>query len=147
MVARVNEWGRRVDASLELISNTLSALRSEVEGTQAVLVVTVQEAKTALGAMHEGFRMALDAHGAHQRSAVEAIVTGASAKFSELERRLAEEKAQIEQWALGEGARTASQISGAVSLLGITPPGTPPQSPRVRPATSPATATPAVADW
>ena len=62
LVDSLNDWCRRVDASLGLMSGAFSDLRTEVAGTQTVLVATIQEAKIALGAMHEGFRTALDAH-------------------------------------------------------------------------------------
>ena len=144
----MNEWGRRVDASLGLLSGAISDLRGEVVGTQVVLANTIQEAKVALGVMHEGFRQALDASGTSQRSAVEALINHARVKFLELEAKLevlnasAQQKmALTEQWALGEGARTASQIAGAAGLR--VPPGahlgtsaasgSPPASPRLDP--------------
>ena len=43
-VARLNEWGARVDASLHMTSNAFSVLRDEVLGTQAVLGTTIREA-------------------------------------------------------------------------------------------------------
>ena len=62
-VANLNDWGRRVDASLGLMSGAFSGLRDEVVGTQVVLASTIQEAKAALNTMHEGFRRALDISG------------------------------------------------------------------------------------
>ena len=59
LVANMNEWGRRVDASLGLLMSSLSDLRGEVVGTQVVLATTIQDAKVALTVMHEGFRQAL----------------------------------------------------------------------------------------
>ena len=59
-VDAMNEWARRVDASLGLMSGAFSDMRAEIVNTQAVLVATVQDAKVALGAMHEGFRAALE---------------------------------------------------------------------------------------
>ena len=60
MVEALSEWSKRVDASLVLMSVAFSDLRTEVMGTQVALVATVQEAKVALGGMHEGFRAALE---------------------------------------------------------------------------------------
>ena len=37
LVASMNEWGRRVDASLGLLMGSFSDLRGEVVGTQVVL--------------------------------------------------------------------------------------------------------------
>ena len=146
LVASINEWGRRVDASLGLLMGSFSDLRGEVVGTQVVLANTIQEAKTALTVMHEGFRQALDTSSASQRFAVEALISHARAKFLELEAKLEvlntsaqQTMALTEQWALGEGARTASQIAGAAGLR--VPPGadlgtsaasgSPPASPRL----------------
>ena len=137
LVSGLNEWGRRVDASLGLLMNSFSDLRGEVLGTQAVLATTIQEAKVALNVMHDGFRQALDVNGAQQRSDVEALITHARMKFLELEAKLEalhagaqQTMAMTEQWALGEGARTASQIAGAAAQLDL---GTPPASPRPDP--------------
>ena len=74
LVSSLNEWGRRVDASLGLLMSSFSDLRGEVFGTQAVLATTIQEAKVALNVMHEGFRQALDVNGAQQRFDVEALI-------------------------------------------------------------------------
>ena len=71
LVANMNEWGRRVDASLGLLMGSFSDLRGEVVGTQVVLATTIQEAKVALTVMHGGFRQALDVSGTSQHSAVE----------------------------------------------------------------------------
>ena len=97
------------------------------------LVATVQEAKMALGAMHEGFRAALETHSATQRAISEALVVDARLKFDDLERKLSGVVSQTEQWALGEGARTAQQIAGSLG----TPEGTPQSSPRMQPAADP----------
>lgn len=133
-----------MDASLGLLMNSFSDLRGEVLGTQAVLVTTIQEAKTALNVMHDGFRQALDVNGAQQRSDVEALITHARVKFLELEAKLEalhagaqQTMAMTEQWALGEGARTATQIAGATSRALGTPEGSPLPSPRMQPATDP----------
>ena len=140
----LRRWGLQVDASLHLMSGAFSTLRDEVAGTQAVLVATVHDAKLTLGGLHEGFRSALEAQGLSQRNAVELVVTNARSKFTELEARLSETITQMEQWALGEGARTAQQIAGAASRLGGpsgsplgTPAGTPPATPRRSPAGDP----------
>ena len=116
-VDAMNEWSARVDASIGLMSGAFSDLRSEVMGTQVALMSTVQEAKVALGAMHEGFRAALETHSGTQRAITEALVVDARLKFEDLERKLSVSMTQIEQWALGEGARTAQQIAGATSQL------------------------------
>ena len=149
-VASLNDWGRRVDASLGLMSTAFSGLRDEVVGTQTALVSTIQDAKVALNTMHEGFRMALDASGATQRADIVALIAHARTKFQELELKLEtlsdtaqQTMALTEQWALGEGARTASQIAGAAGMAGMmgaplapptlggTPASTPPSSPRM----------------
>jgi hypothetical protein len=140
-VDAMNEWSARVDASIGLMSGAFSDLRSEVMGTQVALMSTVQEAKVALGAMHEGFRAALETHSGTQRAITEALVVDARLKFEDLERKLSVSMTQIEQWALGEGARTAQQIAGATSqmapsLLG-TPEGSPQNSPRMQPTADP----------
>ena len=144
LVDALNSWGRSVDASISLMSTAFSSLRDEVVGTQSALVGTIHEAKVTLGGMHEGFRMALEAQGAAQQVATEALVNDARAKFLALDAKLAETTAQMEQWALGEGARTAQQIAGAAVRLGGsplgTPAGTPPGSPRARRAEDPLTA-------
>ena len=144
LIEALNSWGRTVDASQGLMTTAFSTLRDEVVGTQSALLGTIQEAKVALGGMHEGFRMALETQGAGQRAATEALVSDARAKFLALETKLAETTAQLEQWALGEGARTAQQIAGAAVRLGGsplgTPAGTPPGSPRARRAEDPLTA-------
>ena len=44
LVTRMNEWGRRVDASLGLLMGSFSDLRGEVVSTQVVLATTIQEA-------------------------------------------------------------------------------------------------------
>ena len=85
LVTRMNEWGRRVDASLGLLMGSFSDLHGEVVSTQVVLATTIQEAKVALNVMHEGFRQALDVSGASQRTAVEELINHARAKFLELE--------------------------------------------------------------
>ena len=125
MVDALNEWSSRVDASLGLMSGAFSDLRAEVMGTQVALVTTVQEAKVALGAMHEGFRGALEAHSTTQRAITEALVVDARLKFEGLERKLSESMVQMEQWALGEGARTAQLIAEATSRLASPALGTP----------------------
>ena len=144
-VARLNEWGIRVDASLSMTSNAFSVLRDEVLGTQAVLGTTIREAKVALNLMHDGFKQALTVSAAEQRASVEALIVHARVKFIELEVKLdvlnasaAHAQSVTEQWALGEGARTATQIAGAAGLR--VPPGghlgssaasgSPPASPR-----------------
>lgn len=130
-VARLNEWGARVDASLHMTSNAFSVLRDEVLGTQAVLGTTIREAKVALDLMHDGFRQALTISAAEQRASVEALIVHARVKFLELEVKLdvlnasaAHAQSVTEQWALGEGARTATQIASA-SGLRIPPRGEP----------------------
>ena len=120
-------------------------------GTQTALVSTIQDAKVALNTMHEGFRMAFDASGATQRADIVALIAHARTKFQELELKLEtlsdtaqQTMALTEQWALGEGARTASQIAGAAGMMGVpltTPASTPPPSPRM-PAPVPAPADP-----
>jgi hypothetical protein len=144
-VARLNEWGARVDASLHMTSNAFSVLRDEVLGTQAVLGTTIREAKVALDLMHDGFRQALTISAAEQLASVEALIVHARVKFLELEVKLdvlnasaAHAQSVTEQWALGEGARTATQIASASGLR--IPPGgnlassaasgSPPASPR-----------------
>ena len=87
-VANLNDWGRRVDASLGLMSGAFSGLRDEVVGTQVVLATTIQEAKVALNTMHEGFRRALDISGATQRTDIESLINHARLKFLELENKL-----------------------------------------------------------
>jgi hypothetical protein len=136
-VDAMNEWARRVDASLGLMSGAFSDMRAEIVNTQAVLVATVQDAKVALGAMHEGFRAALETHGTTQRSLTEALVLDARVKFEDLDRKLAVGMSQMEQWALGEGARTAQLIAGASNHLIGTPEGSPQPSPRLPPAADP----------
>ncbi len=69
-MARLNEWGARVDASLHMTSNAFSVLRDELLGTQAVLGTTIREAKVALDLMHDGFRQALTISAAEQRPSV-----------------------------------------------------------------------------
>ena len=133
MVDALNGWSARVDASLGLMSGAFSDLRTEVVGTQGALVATVQEAKMALSAMHEGFRAALETQSATQRAISEALVVDARLKFDDLERKLSGVVSQTEQWALGEGARTAQQIAGSLG----TPEGTPQSSPRLQPAADP----------
>ena len=88
LVASMNDWGRRVDASLGLLSGAFSGLRDEVVGTQVVLATTIQEAKVALNVMHEGFRQALDVSGTTLCSAVEALINHARMKFLELEAKI-----------------------------------------------------------
>ena len=83
--ARLNEWGSRVDASMELMSGAFSGMREEVLGTQVVLATTIHEAKAALNVMHEGFRQALGISATEQRTSVEALITHARVKFTELE--------------------------------------------------------------
>jgi hypothetical protein len=154
MLDALNAWSSRVDASIGLMNVAFSDLRSEVVGTQTALVSTVQEAKVALGAMHEGFRAALDAHSNTQRAITEGLVIDARLKFEELERKteslvvharvkfdelelkLAESATQMEQWALGEGARTAQQIASMSPPPG-SPGGSPQPSPRMQPAADP----------
>ena len=87
-VAGINEWGRKVDASLGMMSSAFSSMREEVLGTQVVLGSTIQEAKVALDMMHEGFRQALGISAAEQRSSVEALISHARVKFTELEVKL-----------------------------------------------------------
>ena len=70
MVAAINEWGGRVDASLGMISTAFTSMHEEVSKTQVVLGTTIQEAKAALDMMHEGFRQALNIGAAEQRSSV-----------------------------------------------------------------------------
>jgi hypothetical protein len=131
-VAGINEWGRKVDASLGMMSGAFSSMREEVLGTQVVLGSTIQEAKAALDMMHEGFRQALGISAAEQRNSVEALITHARVKFTELEVKLdvlsvsaAQVTTGMEQWALGEGARTAAAVQSQL--------GTPPASPRQGP--------------
>ena len=133
MIDALNGWSARVDASLGLMSGAFSDLRTEVVGTQGALVAAVQEAKMALGTMHEGFRAALETHSATQRAISEALVVDARLKFDDLEPMLSGVVSQTEQWALGEGARTAQQIAGSLG----TPEGTPQPSPRMQPAADP----------
>ena len=116
-IVRLNEWGSRVDASLGMMTGAFSALREEVLGTQTVLAATINEAKAALNLMHEGFRQALSISAAEQRASVEALIVHARVKFIELEVKLevlsvsaAQAMSTTEQWALGEGARTAAQL-------------------------------------
>ena len=136
----LNEWGRRVDASLGMMTGAFSALREEVLGTQTVLATTIHEAKVALNMMHEGFRQALSISAAEQRASVEALITHARVKFIELEVKLevlnvsaAQAMATTEQWALGEGARTAAQIQALRAAEVTSLAGTPPASPRLDP--------------
>ena len=96
-VDAMNEWSARVDASIGLMSGAFSDLRSEVMGSQVALMSTVQEAKVALGAMHEGFRAALETHSGTQRAITEALVVDARLKFEDLERKLSVSMTQIEQ--------------------------------------------------
>ena len=123
-----------------MMSGAFTTLRDEVLGTQNVLGATIQEAKVALNVMHDGFKQALATSAAEQRHAVEALITHARVKFIELEVKLdnlnasaAHVTAMTEQWALGEGARTAAQIAAAPALG--TPPGSPATSPRLDPFT------------
>ena len=100
---------------------------------------------TRLNLMHDGFRQALTISAAEQRASVEALIVHARVKFLELEVKLdvlnasaAHAQSVTEQWALGEGARTATQIASASGLR--IPPGgnlassaasgSPPASPR-----------------
>ena len=129
-MARLNEWGAKVDASLHMTSSAFSVLRDEVLGTQTVLGTTIREAKVALDLMHDGFRQALTISAAEQRASVEALIVHARVKFLELEVKLdvlnasaAHAQSVTEQWALGEGARTATQIASASGLR--IPPGEP----------------------
>ena len=137
----LNRWGRQVDASLGMMSSAFSTLRDEIAGTQAALLGTVHDAKLTLSGMHEGFRAALEAQSVVQCTATETLVNDSRQKFAELEAKLAETVAVMEQWALGEGARTASQIACAAGRLSGspmgTPPGSPPMSPRAAPAADP----------
>jgi hypothetical protein len=126
-----------------MMTGAFTTLRDEVQGTQSVLGVTIQEAKVALNTMHDGFRQALATSAAEQRHAVEALITHARVKFVELEVKLdtlnasaAHVAVLTEQWALGESARTAQQTRLAAPLLG-TPGSTPPPSPRTQPAADP----------
>ena len=43
-VVSLNEWGRKVDASLGMLSGAFSSMREEVLGTQTILGATIQEA-------------------------------------------------------------------------------------------------------
>ena len=128
-VARLNEWGGSMEASLKMLNGAFSTLRDEVLGTQNVLGVTIQEAKVALDTMHNDFRGALGASATDQRRDIEALIGHARVKFVELEVKLdvlnssvAHAMSVTEQWALGEGARTAAQVTATL--------GTPPASPR-----------------
>ncbi len=87
-MARLNERGATVDASLHMTSNVFSVMRDEVLGTQAVLGTTIPEAKVALDLMHDGFRQALTISAAEQRASVEALIVHARVKLLELEVKL-----------------------------------------------------------
>ena len=139
-MARLNEWGTRVDASLLMMTGAFSAIREEVLGTQTVLAATINEAKAALNTMHEGFRQALSISAAEQRASVEALIVHARVKFIELEVKLevlsvsaAQAMSTTEQWALGEGARTAAQLQALRAAEVTSLAGTPPASPRLDP--------------
>ena len=111
------------------MSTAFSSMRDEIAGTQTMLLSTIHDAKTTLTGMHEGFRAALEAQGVSQRTATETLVNDARARFTELEARLTETAAHVEQWALVEGVRTARQIAGTADRQGSplgTPLGTPP---------------------
>ena len=88
LIEALNNWGRTVDASVGLMSTAFSSLRDEVIGTQSVLLGTIHDGKTTLAGMHEGFRAALEAQGAGQRTATEALVNDTRSKFAELEAKL-----------------------------------------------------------
>ena len=71
-VARLNDWGSTVEASLAMMTGAFNTLRDEVLGTQTVLGVTLQEAKVALNVKHDRFKQALATSAAEQRHAIEA---------------------------------------------------------------------------
>ena len=98
-IDRLNAWGARIDSRMDQLENAVRGSRTSMEGlqqqiftTQVALTDTVDQAKTALNGLTEGFRVEVTAlrekikeDGEQHLRQVQALASAAQDKFQNLE--------------------------------------------------------------